>query len=102
MEKFIYIIIFLIISFVIYRFYSKIINEHINCFCITLKITVIMGILSFIYLLFHIKYECHKNHKNHKNHNNVIFDGQQSVWILTILISVLMLFSYKLYHVISA
>jgi hypothetical protein len=96
MEKFIYIIVFLILSFVIYKYYSKIINEHINCFCVTLKMTVIMGILALIYLIFHIKYECHKYHDNKS-----VFDGEQNFWMLTLLISFLMLFSYKLYHIIS-
>jgi hypothetical protein len=96
MEKIIYIILFLIISFVIYKYYSKIINDHINCFCVKLKMTVIMGILAFVYLLFYNKYECHKHHQV-----ITVFDGEQSFWILTLLISFLMLFSYKIYHIIS-
>lgn len=59
MEKWIVYSLIVVIIYAIWTLiYEEIIKKHDNCFCMQLKIYMIVGILSFLYFLYHIQSEC--------------------------------------------
>lgn len=90
-DKIINSIIVLIILYLTFILYEKLTENH-NCFCIKLKISIIFGIISIIYLLYHNKYVCHELHRP------IIFDKDIHIIILLIIISVLFLFIQRISH----
>ena len=98
MEKSVLIIIFLIMTYVIYKYFNKLskLGRHTDCFCTTLILFVIFGIFALFYLIYHYEFECHKYHDNIS-----ILNKEGSYWILIILLAILMLFSQKIYYLIK-
>jgi hypothetical protein len=97
-EKSILVIILFIIVYFTFKYYNSILKLHTDCFCISLKVYVIVGILSILYLLYHAKYHCHKYHEKPFD----LFNGGQKVWLLSIGLSLLVLFSNKIFHILTS
>lgn len=59
-----------------------------ECYCHSLKVYIIAGIIAFLFLIYHIKNKC-KHHKNIKE----IFKESTSIYILFIVISLCIMIS---------
>lgn len=84
-------IIVLIILYLIFVLYAKLTENH-NCFCIKLKISILIGIISLVYLLYHTKYVCHEIHEP------IMFDKDTKIIILLLILSLLFLFVQRISH----
>ena len=63
-------------------------NNKSKCYCLSLKVYVIAGIIAFLFLIFHIKSNC-------TNHENIIdiFKEPKSIYVIFIVISICILIS---------
>jgi len=59
-----------------------------KCHCLSLKVYVMVGIVAFLYLIFHIKYKC-----NHHEKISDIFKESKSIYLLFIVIAICILIS---------
>jgi hypothetical protein len=96
-ENSILVIILFIIVYFSFKYYNNLLKLHTDCFCVSLKVYVIVGLLSLLYLIYHAKYHCHKYHENSLD----LFNGGQKVWLISIGLSLLVLFSNKIFYILS-
>jgi uncharacterized membrane protein len=92
MEKWVLYSLFVVIIYAIWTLiYEEIIKKHDNCFCMQLKIFMIVGILAFLYFLYHIQSDC--NHgKTIKESLNAL---SKKAYIYIIIIAMLSILANK-------
>lgn len=71
--------------------YEEIVKNHDNCFCIQLKIYMMIGIFAFIYFIYHIQYEC----KHGKTVKDSIYATSNMAYIYALIIAILSIIANK-------
>ena len=92
MEKWIVYSLIVVIIYAIWTLiYEEIVKKHDNCFCMQLKIYMIVGILSFLYFLYHIQSDC--------NHGKTIKESingtSNKAYLYIIIIAILSIMANK-------
>ena len=90
--SFYYLLLVVVIFIIWYLLKIYIIINYDSCFCVYLKIYIILGIVAFIYLIYHLQ--------SHKcNHSNCLIDtikySNIKVWSIILFISILIIIMTK-------
>ncbi len=96
-EKSILIIFLFIIIYFIFKYYNHLLKLHVDCFCTSLKVYVMVGVLSLLYLIYHAKYHCQQFHENPLD----FFNEGKEFWIISFALSLLVVFSNKMFYILT-
>ncbi len=97
-EKSILVMFLFIIVYFIFKYYNHLLKAHVNCFCIALKVYVMVGVLSLLYLIYHAKYHCQQFHETPLD----FFNEGKAFWLISISLSILVIFSNNIFFILTS